>query len=442
MTPLHYSILYPVRFSLQLWGCEAFFVSIFPYKSRRLPRILGALTLYVLFEWGRFCVTPYLSVLTEKMPGSSSLIFNYLCSWLISYLMMHLIFDAGWQELLLAAVGGYAVQHIGYCITVIVRYYWEERLDLSLVPFYLVYYILPYLLVGIVTYWTVIRRMPTGGHFIRKNPQLLFISSITLISCLILSVFLTGDSVESQVIGRLYGALCCCLSLYIQSLYHKERALEYDRDEMERILHVERSQSKMSQEAVKIINIKCHDLKHQLSILENRTETKENREFIKEISDAMLIYNNTVKTGSDVLDMVIMQKALLCDAHGISFTYMADGERLAFLSATDTAALFGNLLDNAIEHLTKEDREKRTLSMRIHPVGEMLFISMDNTCSEEPQFREGLPVTSKADKRYHGIGMQSIDYIVQKYHGQMKIAVKDGRFYVDILFSQGTSRHR
>ena len=64
----------------------------------------------------------------------------------------------------------------------------------------------------------------------------------------------------------------------------------------------------------------------------------------------------------------------------------------------------------------------------------MALIHLENRCSHEPQFQDGLPVTSQEDKSAHGFGMKSIRYLVEKYCGELSIQARDGKFCLDILF--------
>ena len=43
--------------------------------------------------------------------------------------------------------------------------------------------------------------------------------------------------------------------------------------------------------------------------------------------------------------------------------------------------------------------------------------------------------TTKQNKLYHGFGVKSIQLIAEKYHGDVSISAKDGKFILDILFS-------
>ena len=45
----------------------------------------------------------------------------------------------------------------------------------------------------------------------------------------------------------------------------------------------------------------------------------------------------------------------------------------------------------------------------------------------------GLPQTTKADKRHHGFGLESIRKTAQKYYGDIDISAEDGEFTLCVL---------
>ena len=50
------------------------------------------------------------------------------------------------------------------------------------------------------------------------------------------------------------------------------------------------------------------------------------------------------------------------------------------------------------------------------------------------EFEEGLPRTTKDVSNYHGFGIKSIKYIVEKYAGTVSVSVEQGIFDLKILF--------
>ena len=110
-------------------------------------------------------------------------------------------------------------------------------------------------------------------------------------------------------------------------------------------------------------------------------------------------------------------------------------------------ALFGNLLDNAIEAYDygdtgkagdMEDTGERQISVTIRQIRDMQFIKITNLCQGEPGKGDGkengIFQTKKADKRVHGIGLRSAAAIAEKYGGILKADYIEGQFSVIISF--------
>lgn len=135
------------------------------------------------------------------------------------------------------------------------------------------------------------------------------------------------------------------------------------RGALESIIRQERESYKRERSAVEVINIKCHDLKHQLRILEKKIDGSE----LRELKDAVYAYDSVFKTGNNALDAVLYLKSMDCEAKEISITCLADGKLLNFMADSDLYSLFGNILDNAIEAVEHiEDREKRVILLNIY----------------------------------------------------------------------------
>jgi hypothetical protein len=234
------------------------------------------------------------------------------------------------------------------------------------------------------------------------------------------------------VICPAYSMLCCILVIALEQYLFREKRLSREKETMEQLLQMANAQQKSSREAIDIINIKCHDLKHQIKQLQKIENEGERCTYIEEIRNAISIYDATYHTGCEALDYILREKTLISDERGIAFSCMADGKAVDFMDRTDLYALLGNALDNALEQEEKEDEEKRIISLNIHKRGLMSILHLENTCSNPPDFREGVPQTTKPDKNNHGFGVTSMSYIVKKYDGDMMMHVEDGKFILDI----------
>ena len=199
---------------------------------------------------------------------------------------------------------------------------------------------------------------------------------------------------------------------------------------LEHMLHLQKQQLQTSKDTIDIINIKYHDLKHQLSMLEGRLSESE----LKELKDAISIYNLSIKTGNDVLDVILAEKSLKCWKKSIKLNCIADGQSLAFMRSSDIYSLFGNAIDNAIEAAQNlEDPDKRVISLSVKRAMDMVAIHIENYYKGVLSFENDLPKTTKKDARYHGFGFKSIKMIAQKYNGFMSFDASNNIFKLNIL---------
>ena len=124
----------------------------------------------------------------------------------------------------------------------------------------------------------------------------------------------------------------------------------------------------------------------------------------------------------------------MCNKKGILLSAMVDGKAIEFMESEDVCILLGNLIDNMIEAVEKcSDAEKKNIGMSILRQQGVLHIHTENYVEQEPDFQNGLPLTTKTDKLYHGFGVKSIYYIVKKYKGTLQIEVDANIFQADIL---------
>lgn len=199
---------------------------------------------------------------------------------------------------------------------------------------------------------------------------------------------------------------------------------EWDNAMLQQMMRQQRQQMELSKETVELINIKCHDIRKQLYTLGSRVPAEE----LDELKKAVDIYESTVKTGNETLDVLLAERSILCKGRGIQLDYIADGAKLSFLKPGEIYSLFGNALDNAIEAVTPLEQERRYIGLQVRAERGMLLIRMENCMAEPLHFVDGLPQTTKGDARWHGFGVKSIRRIVQQHGGTLTMQAQDGMF--------------
>jgi len=284
------------------------------------------------------------------------------------------------------------------------------------------------------------RKLVRGA--VKPNFTNLIIVTVIVLLIYLLSAIISHVKMWSSY-SRLYSILCCFLALCCQfgvfqnsHLQDENLKLAQDNAITKELIEQGGKQRQMTQDVIEIIDLKCHDLKRQISILRNLGNEERERQ-IDKIENAVMLYGNIAKTGNYVLDIILTEKSLICENRKIKFSYIAEGDSLSHLDSADVVCLLGNILDNAIDSVVREEEERRVIKLNIATNQNMLSISCENYCGHQVTFLGGLPVSEKENKQEHGYGVKSIRYIVEQYGGNMVIKQEEDLFSVNIMIPIG-----
>jgi DNA-binding LytR/AlgR family response regulator len=138
-------------------------------------------------------------------------------------------------------------------------------------------------------------------------------------------------------------------------------------------------------------------------------------------------------TGIDILDNFIDYKKRYAEERNIIFHITSDLVKIN-ITELDLISLFGNAIDNAIESCEKIRNDNKKINLTIKKINEMLYIQISNTYDEELIKYNNVYMTSKKDKKYHGLGINEIRSIVSNYNGSINIETKNKIFTINISF--------
>ncbi len=226
----------------------------------------------------------------------------------------------------------------------------------------------------------------------------------------------------------------CIMTLMLMFGYAKQINIQSQVAIMNQLEYERNIQLNRSKETMEIINIKCHDLRHQIRALESISDEKLQKE-LSEIEKQLRIYDTKVKTGNESLDVILSEKSLICNKRNISLDCIVDGKLVNFLSQQEVSSLFGNIIDNAIESLVKIDNEKkRIITLKVNSAYGGIYIIEENPYEGTIKSRKGQIITSKNDIQHHGYGLKSIQNIVERHKGIFKISTDNNIFEIKIFF--------
>ena len=367
--------------------------------------------------------------------------------WIVVYLMMIFCLQENKKNLLFISIIGYTTEHIAYELYLfIVTVFGIVNGENGIYSFQnkflfinyqdAICYFASYLVIYFFAYLFFARKIK-GNEGIRiNNPLFLIIGIIFIFIDISLNAFV--DNYSKANFDKTYictiaiiNILLCIMFEFFAFETSTRQELRKNLDVISQMKYNEEKQYELSKENIALINQKCHDLKYFIRNYGNNQTL--NPQVIEEISQSIEIFDSNIKTGNNALDIIFTEKSLLCYKNNIRFTCIADGKLLSFMDDVDAYSLFGNLVDNAIEAL-KDEAQKRVISLIIKGQGDFVSISIQNFFSKQLRFENGLPITTKKDKNYHGYGMQSIKMICEKYNGTLSINTNDNIFSVNILF--------
>ena len=226
--------------------------------------------------------------------------------------------------------------------------------------------------------------------------------------------------------------------LYAYHIQVKEIQIRFEKDTLRNIMEMQYKNYQLSKENIDMVNQKYHDLKHQINLLKTQAYVGKSTSYLEKMEHEIRVYETQNKTGNQILDAVLTNKAMICQNKEIELKFIVDGEALSFMEDMDVSALFGNMLDNAIESAEKQqEKQKRLIWLYVTKEKQFVRIRTENYCDEKIRFKNGMPVTTKKDRRLHGYGMKSIKSTVEKYHGSVVAAQENNWFELKILLPAG-----
>lgn len=415
--------------------------------SFKMPKKKG-----VAYKMPLVVLASYVFALIYPIPTSNAFysMVMFFAMFAFTYGMAFLVFDVNWKMILFTFICGYTVEHIAYELYFSLNNFFiagdskpggiydynelklfANELDLCI-----------YFVVFVNIYWLMyvfFARKIKSEHLFSKedNVKIIFIGSIFIVIDIIINSavsYYTEIHYERIYVGiiALLNVLTCFFGiLFIFELAFRNN-LKREYAIIQEIRKEEKKQYMISKETIDMINIKCHDFRHQIRELGKQQNI--NEEAIANINKLINIYDQSIKTENEALNVILTEKSLKCAKHNIKFSCLVDGTILDFISEEDIYSLFGNILDNAIDALVSTTIKDKEIVLKVKKTGNMITISEKNAYEGNLNIQNGVIRSSKANLTHHGYGLKSIKMVAEKYNGTMEIDHSNNVFLVTLLF--------
>lgn len=405
--------------------------SVYVFKLRRRNHfwlwLVLCLSCFIGFAYS-WSLIPYINSVTSII---FSILFFFIAFFgLIGSLMA--CFKVNIQAAMFLGTAGYAMQHFTYKLIQIVIGSIEKGIPSFVDNNYGIYGIYAsFVIISLPIFYNMFgKKIHNNETLIIKDSRLLIISIILIICTVILNLiyesFVKVSNLTLFIVGCLFDMVCCFLTLFIEFEMLKSKEISEAYIQMKTIWESEKKQLEISKENMDYMKILAHDLKHEL----NESTLLISKDKVDELNHRIAAFGNSIKTGNDILDLVIAERTLIVQKENINLSIIADGSVLSNMKQSDCYSLFMNIMDNAIDAVKELPKDQREISLAVRESMGMILIHEVNPFQGTLNFKDGLPQTTKRDSMYHGFGTKSIKGIVDSYSGDCEISIKDNNIYV------------
>lgn len=180
-----------------------------------------------------------------------------------------------------------------------------------------------------------------------------------------------------------------------------------------------------------------HDFKNHISCilaLLNINKVDEAKKYAEDICDSITVHSVLIRSGNDIVDAVLNQKLSAAQKSYIHMDMDAVIPKEIRIKSIHLCAILANIIDNAIEASVKnKDENNRRINIKIGPYKDYLLISVSNAVKSNPLINIKKFKTTKEDNKTHGLGIQIVQNIVEKYNGSIEYGFENNILTVKIL---------
>lgn len=326
------------------------------------------------------------------------------------------------------------VQHYSSALLIVVRQITPWKGYLIELLTWLATIIIPYCLFYLMCFRSICKHGTYQVNVLNLTTATCLIFLTSAVISIIAKGLNAGSNSPLFLVSQIYEMLCCLFMLWMQVHQVNTLELQHELDIQGYLQHLRREQFMQSHRDMNLMTHLMHELKHQVADMVTEGNAEARDDLLERIGENLQIYDEMFNTKNETLNTVLMERRLFCRANHINWMVVADGAKLNFLDTDDLYLIFRNALDNAIESVVQlEDPQRRIIDVRVFAQNSFLMIQIENEFLGELQFADGLPLTTKADRAYHGFGLKAIQRIAELHNGQIAVRARKNRFTLQIM---------
>ena len=340
----------------------------------------------------------------------------------------------------------------------------EKSLSLVVWIGIVVVLVLQYLLIALLLYFSlkkIVRNFHEKNYGINRT-ELLFIltpSAVGMMICILLRIIMitVEDGIPKMLYERypiLVAVIPAILLLSLLSILYGVKLFQdmiyWNREKSSRLV-LEKQISSLQEHMEEMERIYCgirgmkHDMKNTLAVIQRLSAGEgggELQEYLSELNRGLEKLEVRFRTGNTVVDTLLNMK--YHEAVRDMPDLRMDADKLLLpqgiqIHSYDIGVILGNAADNAIEACrklkAKEPGADAFISISSLQKGNLLILKVENSFDGRLvlKAKEEFPVTDKADRKSHGIGLINIKSTAEKYQGAVDFKVNGRVFILSVM---------
>lgn len=247
-------------------------------------------------------------------------------------------------------------------------------------------------------------------------------------------VELSGDDQSLSTIGL---SIICLIDVSTYYLYDKISEMylqKLERKNIQQRFEMYENQLEWMEQSQKNLKILRHDMKKHLILIQSYIDNNEYdkaTQYIADINNYMGVSGQHISTGNQEVDAIMNYTIERAKGKGCEVETEIQVPNVTFMEKMDLNVLLGNLLDNALEAL--ERVEERYLYINLKYRKGVFLIKIYNSYDGTLIKTGAQYVTRKKDIENHGLGLQNVYEIIEKYNGEKTIETTDKLFQITIM---------
>lgn len=282
-------------------------------------------------------------------------------------------------------------------------------------------------------------RVNISSITIKKQTIMIFIIGISVLLSekVFDNIQITSKLLYRVNISTLIIAINLAIVHFIMYKEYKEYKFDFKLNILERQLNYQKKYYEKVMDNYDEAKKAFHDMNNHIIVIKYFLENKDYNnmdEYIESLSKKIVANNDNNICRNKIINAICVEKSDICKSEEINISFDIVINKELNIDDLDLCIILGNLIDNAIEACEKINNKKiqKVIQVSSRVYLNQIYIKVINSKNNKLKKHNCKFLTSKKDKKNHGIGLENVKESVYKNHGEIEIKDSKNTFEVSL----------